>query len=121
LWLWVDQAQWTTPYRRSVGAGGVTVTLVAVPQTVQFTPGDGNPAVDCEGPGVAYDGGADGCTHTYRQSSAGRPDRQFAAEATVVWQVTWAATNGEGGAFPAADRSQVIALTVQEVQVVGGR
>jgi hypothetical protein len=121
LWLWVDQAQWSTPYRTSATAGGVTVTLTAVPQTLRFTPGDGNPAIDCDGPGAAYDSEADGCTYTYRRSSAGQPDQQFAAEATVIWQVTWAATNGDGGAFPAADRSQATPLTVLEVQVVGGR
>lgn len=102
-WLWMDRNQWA-PVSSTASVPGVSVTAVARPTSVVWVLGDGT-TLTCGGPGTRYAAsgspkrGSPDCGHTYRMSSAGRPDGAFAVSATVHWTVTWSGA-GQGGVFP---------------------
>lgn len=118
-WLWLDRADWQ-PVSATASVPGVSVTAVARPVSVVWTLGDGS-TVTCSGPGTPYGQGAEpksgspDCGHTYRTSSAGRPDGQFAASARVHWQVTWSGA-GQNGVFPDLTTVTDAAFRVAESQ-----
>ena len=102
--FWVEQApgQWET-VSGSTGAGGISVTVQAVPVRLVVNPGDGSDAVVCDGapPAVtneSYRPGTEGCSYTYRHSSATSPNwATFPVVASIVWHATWQASNGQSG------------------------
>lgn len=120
-WLWLDGGWWHS-YDATANAGRVSSTVRAVPVAARWNLGDGS-TVECRGPGVAWRAGmsedASTCTHTYRTSSAGRPDGTFRVEATVSFEVTWTTNAGGGGALAAITRSSSMPVEVREIQAIG--
>jgi hypothetical protein len=116
---------------------GLSVTAVATPTTMDFTPGDGTPTVACAGPAAAYDPGvADGnpftqaalperCTHAYslitrnvdHSGVPGRPDA-WPASIAVKWTVTWTATDGAAGTLNPVTKTTGFDRPVTEVQAL---
>jgi len=84
---------------------------------VIWTMGDGATVV-CNGPGTPYKPDvpdreqSSSCSHTYQH------DGTYTVRATIVWTVTWAATNGQGGTLPNVQRSTEFPLTVEQRQAV---
>lgn len=124
-WLWVaDPGESTTgPITRSASAGGVTVTATGRLDRVVWSMGDGT-TVTCAGGGTPYlaghgDAPSPDCGHTYRRSSAHRPDEEYPLSATSYWTVEWAG----GGQTGSVDLELTRATTVRvgEVQVLVGR
>jgi hypothetical protein len=119
VWLWVD-AGWWVPRQAAVSAGGLTVTAVAWPVSVLWSPGDGA-RVDCGGPGVPFTpeaaGRAPACGHVYGRSSAGQPGGVFVLEATVMWEVVWSG-GGVSGSAPGLVSTATVAVAVSEAQAV---
>ena len=73
--FWVDQApgQWATASGTN-SAGGISVSVQAIPQRLIVDSGDGN-TITCEGAPPAFVQGMDpttfqGCAHVYRDSSS---------------------------------------------------
>ncbi|GMU79289.1 MAG: hypothetical protein AMXMBFR46_20820 [Acidimicrobiia bacterium] len=122
-WLWVDP-NWWRPYEATARAGRVWATVRATPVTVTWTMGDGR-TVTCRGPGTEWRSGApedaSTCTHTYRGSSAGRPEGRFVVEATVTFEVSWTSNVSAGGTLPAISRTQSLDVVVGEIQAIGTR
>ena len=118
-WLWVED--WT-PRRASATEGPLTVTVVATPRSVTWLMGDGSSVV-C-GRGTPWDHAlreeqqATDCSHTYTRSSATQPDLKYQARATMTWDVTWTATNGESGSLGQANRSVDFTMRVAESQAI---
>jgi hypothetical protein len=60
------------------------------------------------------------CSHTYRRSSAGRPQNAFAGSATSSWEIRWvgSAPGGavEQGVLPPLELTRSFSLRIQEVQ-----
>jgi hypothetical protein len=95
----------------------LSATVTAQPSKVLWTMGDGT-TVTCDGPGTPYnpsipdaDQSTD-CSHTYQHDGA------HTAMATIVWTVSWTATNGQGGTLPKVQRSTQFALNVEQRQAV---
>ena len=108
---------WQT-FTTTAAVGGVSATVVAVPEEVVWTT-DGD-SVTCPGQGVPYDSawgnspapaGSGACTYTYSDTSADQPGGTYSLSATVWYHATWTST-GAGGA--AGDLGVVPGLTVTE-------
>ncbi|MGH3627953.1 MAG: hypothetical protein ACRDRL_11010 [Sciscionella sp.] len=119
-WAWLPKAQWA---RRSATASvpGESVTATATPLSVTWSWGDGTSTV-CQGPGAAYvkgvsDPGAPSpdCGHTYRQTSAAGPNRQYPITATLAWAVAWSGA-GQFGTFPNLTTTATTHWTVRQIQ-----
>lgn len=124
-WMWLAGG-WGTE-TSSVSVPGVTVTVIAVPESAIWSMGDGSTVV-CDGPGDAYDPAvaatshAPSCSHTYARSSAGQPFESLAVSVTVRWHATWSAAGVAGGGdLGAIDRTTTFALRVGEVQALNNR
>jgi hypothetical protein len=122
VWLWLD-GEWAT-LSATAGAGPVSATVSATPQSVEWVMGDGE-TVTCLGPGTPYDVDrpsneqSTDCSHTYHRSSAGQPGERFTVTATVVWRVAWTSSIGAGGQLGEVRRSQTFQVRVAEAQAVG--
>jgi len=115
-WLWVDPADWITQ-SATASIAGLSATVTAQPAKVIWDMGDGT-TVTCNGPGTPYDTNRpDGdqhtdCSHVYEH------DGTYTVLATMVWTVSWTATNGQGGTLPDVQRSTQFPLTVEQRQAV---
>lgn len=118
-WLWVED--WT-PRRASATEGPLTVTVVATPRSVTWRMGDGSSVVCGRGtpwdPALREEQQSTDCSHTYKRSSATQPDLKYQARATMTWDVTWTATNGESGSLGQANRSVDFTMRVAEGQAI---
>jgi hypothetical protein len=109
----------------STSAGGVSVTVQAVPERLVVNAGDGSEAIVCLGPQPAvtqatYRPDIEGCSHRYRDSSAMAPNGEtFPLVASIVWHASWLASTGEGGDLGyISTTSAVRDLAVAEIQSV---
>ncbi|MFC5379365.1 hypothetical protein [Aquipuribacter nitratireducens] len=103
VWMWVDEvdAQSFGPASLSLSTGGVTVTLEAGVERVEWDMGDGT-TVTCTTPGTPWteERGATAspdCGHTYTTTSAGLPGEAFPVTATSYWVANWSASTGPSG------------------------
>lgn len=122
-WVWVPAAEWK-PVSVTARAGAVWATVTAAPSEIIIQPGTGLTAVQCPGPGTAYDpaqpagGQQPSCSVTYQQSSAAQPGGSYPVTVQIVWSVTWAGSGGAGGALPDLPTDAQLALRVAEGQSV---
>lgn len=119
-WWWVD-TPWA-PVEASAGVSGVTATVTARPQSVAWDLGDSS-ELTCDGPGVPYDPvlppeAVGACTYVFDRSSAEGPGGVRMVTATVVYAVSWAATDGGSGDLGAISRASTVPVRVVEVQAV---
>ncbi len=122
--LSIDPSQWG---RRSASAsaGGVTSTVVGVPEKVVWSMGDGQQVV-CTVPGTPYNPAIDfdaqqpDCGYVYRRSSAGYPNDAVSVTATLYYHATWTATGAAGGGDLGliSATSAPISVRVNEIQTV---
>jgi hypothetical protein len=115
-WLWVDPADWQ-PMSATATIVGLSATVTAQPKKVIWTMGDGATVI-CNGPGTPYkptvpdSEQSSTCSHTYQH------DGTYTVRATIVWAVSWTATNGQGGTLPNVQRSTEFPLTVEQRQAI---
>lgn len=122
VWLWLDRGGWQ-PVSASASAGGVTVTVTAVPDRVIWDMGNGD-TVSC-GPGTPYDPRrpehqqSTNCSYTYRRSSASQPGERYRVTATATWHATWTVSGAPGGGdLGAIRRSAIAEVRVAEAQAI---
>ncbi|HEX8803658.1 MAG TPA: hypothetical protein VF743_05680 [Acidimicrobiales bacterium] len=120
-WLWIDAGAWQT-FTAEAAIPGLSVTVTATPQRVDWDLGDGTRLV-CHGPGTPLVGGTSGagdtdCAHTYQFVSAHQPGGRYHLTATVTWAVSWQASTGESGTLADATRAAALDLDVTERQAV---
>lgn len=120
-WLWVAD-DWR-PREAAATAGSVTAVITATPVEVWWDPGDGSPGFSCRGPGTVWDdrdrGRRSSCTHTYQvRSTVHDPSGSFGLRATVTYEVSWRASNGQGGVLDPLTRTTVVPVVVHEAQAV---
>jgi hypothetical protein len=121
VWLWVDGTVWRD-FEASASVAGVSVSVVAHPDHIEWSLGDGS-TVTCAGPGTAWDSaGGDtqstDCSHIYQFVSTGQPSGRYQASVTVFWSVAWSASTGQSGTLPVASRTSEFSLLVTERQAV---
>ncbi|MEY2451522.1 MAG: hypothetical protein QOD92_1096 [Acidimicrobiaceae bacterium] len=115
-WMWVDPADWH-PISATAAIPGLAATVTATPTKTIWDMGDGATVV-CNGPGTVYDPtkpDADqhsDCSHTYQH------DGTYDIRATIVWSVTWTATNGAGGNLGLFQRTTQFTINVEQRQAV---
>ncbi len=113
-WFWAED--WSAQ-EETATAGAVSVTVRAVPARLVIDPGDGSPAVVCDGHGTPYDPARAGtdqaseCTHTYRRAG------DFEATATVVYDVSYS-SGGASAGLGTIEPSAAFGLRVDEAQAV---
>jgi hypothetical protein len=120
---WLAVGDWS-PARAEAAVSGLATTVVATPLRAVWEMGDGTEVI-CAGPGRRYDLSipddeqSTDCSHIYRISSAGvgRGDT-YEASVTVVYRVTWSATDGSGGDLGELPVTRRFPMEVGEVQAV---
>ncbi len=120
---WLAVADWS-PATAEAAVSGLATTVVATPERAVWDMGDGTLVV-CAGPGRRYDYAVpddeqrSDCAHTYRTSSAGAgADDVYEAGVTVVYHVTWSATDGSGGDLGELPVTRRFPMRVGEVQAL---
>ena len=120
---WLAVADWS-PATAEAAVSGLATTVVATPLRAVWDMGDGTQVV-CAGPGRRYDFAVPDaeqrtdCAHTYGASSAGAgPDDAYQAAVTVVYHVTWSATDGSGGDLGELPVTRRFPMQVGEVQAL---
>lgn len=125
-----DSSQWGQR-TATASASGVTSTVVAVPEKVVWSMGDGH-QVTCTGPGTPFNQNVDyfdqqpDCGYIYKRSSAGYPNDAVSVTATLYYHATWSATGAPGGGDLGliSRTSAPVSVRVNEIQTVivsGGR
>lgn len=114
LWFW---SQSHFPVSVTATIPGLSATLTATPGPLHIDMGDGT-SFTCSGGGTPYDP-----NRSYRDQStdcAGTYDRHgpYTATATVVWALSWVATNGQSGTLPSVTRQASVDLNIRQAQAV---
>jgi hypothetical protein len=126
LWtyFWTDPATWKS-LTASASAAGLTATVIAKPVALSFDPGDGSPALSCDGPGRAWresDGNSaptDGaCGYQYSTVSGPGYGHPITSTQTILWKITWTGTGNTGGEIPELSTSTSGQLNVMQIKTV---
>jgi hypothetical protein len=105
---------------------GLSATATARVSRIDWDPGDGG-SLSCEPFGALpptpdYTGPSP-CGHTYQRpsvsSATGSDDLRYHGSITLVWSVTWTASNGAAGDLGEARSSAPFAYRVREIQTIG--
>ena len=128
-WMWIDPQSWHE-LSSTAAVPGVAVTVTARPVSTVWRMGDGA-TVTCRGAGTPFDATRDDpalastCSHTFRQSSTGRPGGVFHGSVTVEWAASWSAVGAAGAAGAAGagtltglSRTAAFTVSVAEVQAL---
>jgi hypothetical protein len=119
LWFAIDDPGVTTA-RATLGTAWAQVQGTFA--SVSVDPGDGSPAVACDGFGTPYPEGANDpdegpCGHTYLQRTP--DDAPYQMTYTITYDLTWTTSNGGSGSLGTFDRSSTFDYDVDEIQTVG--
>lgn len=124
IWLQLEPSSWASK-SATVSAGGVSLTMNAVPVSAVWSMGDGTTET-CRGPGTPYPAvrpknpmaASLTCGHTYTAPSSSLPQGSYPVSVTVNWNVTWSTTTGLTGAEPDLTAVASTRLRVAEVQAL---
>lgn len=119
-WIWDERP--LAQHTATASAAGVSATVVATPGSLRWIPGDRSDPVTCPGSGVPYGPGADEdlrCAHIWQHRSTHTdPAGRFGGSVTLVWEVTWEASDGEGGELGEVTTESDLSVLVREAQAV---
>ncbi|OKI21365.1 hypothetical protein A6A08_21245 [Nocardiopsis sp. TSRI0078] len=121
-WMWVDAADWE-PVSATASVSTGSVTVVATPERVVWDTGDGYEVV-CEVPGTVFsraayrEEGSPDCGHTYTALPPGGAGATVNVTAVWEWEVSWSATDGQGGDLEDLATSASVAVPVSEIHSV---
>ncbi len=124
VWFAVDVTQWA-PISAVAAVPGLSATVTAKPDRLELDPGDGSPAVSCAGPGQVLAPGTDVSSHapacSYRYldaSTVASNGHAWRAQLHLHWQITWTATNGDGGTLDPIITTTAYDIPVGEIQAL---
>ena len=122
IWFWIENSQ---PTATTATIPGLSATLTATPATthIAITGGTGpatadNITINCPDGGTPwvedrYDPWAhSNCSHPFDWNDT------YTINATVDWNLTWTATNGQAGTLPTTTRTTTFTLTIHQAQAV---
>ena len=106
---------------------GLSATVTAEPTDIEWTTGShvagDTTTISCQ-PWGSTESAQDGCSWTPAYPSVekvtGTTDQHYHGTVTIVWQVTWEATNGAQGSLGELRTTTPIEMVVQEIQTIGG-
>jgi len=110
-WFWLQPGIWQ-PLQDGTSAGGVRVTVRAVPSALTIDPGDGSGTFTCENPPAYTPDGTSSCTHVYQRAG------NYAATATLTFQTSFTSNIGVRGNLAPIDTTSTTNLTVSEAQAI---
>lgn len=125
-WFWVPRAIWkpisVTAYI-TTSVGIFTVTTTATPSNVIYSPGDGNEAVSCRGPGTPWsnsngDTDTSSCMYTYRRASHTEASGMYRSRMAIEWKIRWKSNLGIGGSLPSIRTGLNSNVRVLEMQAL---
>lgn len=123
-WLGVTPSD---PIAATAAIPGLSATVTARATDIEWTTGSqipGDPATISCRPWGSTEFAADGCAWTPAFPSVakvtGTIDQRYHGTVTIVWQVTWLASNGAAGALADLRTTTPISMGVQEIQTIGG-
>ena len=125
-WFWVPRAVWkpiSVTAWIPTQSGPISVTTTATPQTLTYSPGDGNSAVSCSGPGQPWsprigDRATSACMYTYTRPSHRQPRQHYRANLAITWRVTWRSSIGLAGRLPNIRIGAPLPVRVLELQAL---
>lgn len=113
-WFWLDPDEWRTATARAE-LPGLWAEVTATPVRSVWTPGDGSPAVTCDGPGRRHPGTSGAtttCGHPYTVAG------DYTLRVAVTYAVTWRSSAGETGTQAPIVLTTTIPITVEQRQAV---
>jgi hypothetical protein len=123
-WLGVTPSD---PITATAAIPGLSATVTARATDIEWTTGsqvDGDTTTISCRPWGSTEFAADGCTWTPAYPSVpkvtGTTDLRYHGTVTIVWQVTWLASNGATGSLGDLRTTTPIEMGVQEIQTIGG-
>lgn len=124
-WIWADASAWKS-FTARASLGLVWAAVTATPTRLSFTPGDGQPAVSCAGPGSVWRSGVDGpwdpspsgCQYRYQHSTINDPNQQLTATYMITWQLTWTGSGNTSGTLTAKTTTATATFAVAEAESV---
>jgi hypothetical protein len=106
---------------------GLSATVTAQPTDIEWATGSqvaGDTTLIACQPWGSTSSAQDGCTWTPTYPSVakvtGTTDQRYHGTVTIVWQVSWQASNGASGSLGALRTTSAVAMGVQEIQTIGG-
>ena len=111
-WFWARNDR---PANATASIPGLSATITASPKALHLRFPDGT-SITCPGGGSAWAPGRSGrsqhsdCTHIFQRAG------DQAVRATLDWDLSWTATNGESGSLPAVHRVSDIHLPLRQAQ-----
>ncbi len=123
-WLGVTPQQ---PVTATASIPGLSATVTATPSSIEWTTGShvaGDiTTIHCE-PWGSTESAQGGCTWTPAYPSVGKvtgtADLRYHGSVTIIWKVSWRATNGVSGTLDDLRTTTPVQMTVQEIQTIGG-
>jgi hypothetical protein len=123
-WLGVTPQQ---PVTATAAIPGLSATVTAVPTSIEWTTGShvagDTTKIQCE-PWGSTETSKGGCAWTPAYPSVGKgtgtTDLRYHGSVTIVWKVSWQATNGARGTLDDLRTTTPVQMTVQEIQTIGG-
>ena len=112
VWFWVENFEAVST---TAEIPGLSATLVASPVASRFAFSNGE-SISCAGGGVAYD--PDRSPESQSSDCAWEfvDDETVTVDASVDWELTWTATNGQSGTLPVVTRTSSFTLTIHQAQ-----
>lgn len=119
VWFSIDDPGITTA-RATLGTAWAQVQGTF--ESVTIDPGDGSPAVTCDGFGTPYPDGSNDpdegpCGHTYLERTPDDAPHQMTY--TITYEIDWATSDGRSGSLGTFDRSTTFDYDIDEIQTVG--
>jgi hypothetical protein len=115
------------PITATAAIPGLSATVTAEPTDIEWVTGSqvaGDTTTIICLPWGSTESAQDGCSWTPAYPSVakvtGTTDRRYHGTVTIVWQVSWEASNGESGALGELRTTTPIEMVVQEIQTIGG-
>ncbi len=123
-WLGVTPQQ---PVTATAAIPGLSATVTAQPTSIEWTTGSrvagDTTTISCD-PWGSTESAQGGCAWTPAYPSIGKvtgtTDLRYHGTVTIVWKVSWQATNGASGTLNDLRTTTPVAMTVQEIQTIGG-
>ena len=123
-WLGVTPSP---PITAMASIPGLSATVTAQPTDIEWATGSqvagDTTTISCQ-PWGSTESAQDGCSWTPTYPSVakvtGTTDQRYHGTVTIVWQVSWWASNGATGNLGDLRTTTPVAMGVQEIQTIGG-
>ena len=115
------------PVTATAAIPGLSATVTAQASDIEWATGShvtGDTTLIACQPWGSTDSATGGCAWTPAYPSVGKvtgtTDLRYHGTVTIVWQVSWQATNGASGTLGDLRTTTAVQMGVQEIQTIGG-